>query len=313
MRIIFIGTGAIGGPSLEALAKSAEHEVLAVVTQPDRPVGRQLKLAASPIKDLAFRLHIQIYQPEKIGSATSVAQLKYLRPDVIVVAAYGQILPKSVLELPRKGCLNVHASLLPKYRGASPIHAALAAGERESGVTIMWMDEGLDTGDILLQEKVTMRRHETTGSLHDRLAQLAVGALQKALALVADNHAPRQKQDTSRATVTKKLRKEDGHIVWDRAQRDIDAHIRAMTPWPSAYAWIPQEKDQRMLKIFTTIISNRAKGKPGEIMRVDRHGILVAAKVGGLLLREVQVEGKKRMHAAEFARGFNLPVGMVLE
>jgi methionyl-tRNA formyltransferase len=313
MRIIFIGTGEIGAPALEALVKSPEHEVLAVVTQPDRPVGRQLKLAASPIKDLAFRLHLQIYQPEKIGSATSVAQLKYLRPDVIVVAAYGQLLPKAILELPRKGCLNVHASLLPKYRGASPIHAAIAAGEKESGVTIMYMDEGLDTGDILLQESVTLRRRETTETLHDRLAEIGAEALMKALALVAENRAPRTKQDGAQATVTKKLRKEDGHIKWDRPQREIDAHIRAMTPWPSAYAWIPQEKDQKMLKIFTTILSNRAKGKPGEILRVDKHGVLVAAGKGGLLLREVQLEGKKRMHAAEFARGFNLPVGLVLE
>jgi methionyl-tRNA formyltransferase len=313
MRIIFIGTGEIGLPALQALVKSAEHEVLAVVTQPDRPVGRQLKLASSPIKEAAFRLHLQIYQPEKIGTATSIAQMKYLRPDVIVVAAYGQILPKDVLQLPKYGCLNLHASLLPKYRGASPLQAAIAAGEKESGMTVMWMDEGLDTGDILLQESVPLRRRETAETLHDRLAELGAAALMKALPLVAERKAPRVKQDNAKATLTKKLRKEDGHIKWDRPQREIDAHIRAMTPWPSAYAWVPQEKDLKMLKIFTTILSNRAKGKPGEILRVDRHGILVAAGVGGLLLREVQLEGKKRMHAAEFARGFNLPVGLVLE
>lgn len=290
-----------------------EHHVLAVVTQPDRPVGRQLKLAASPIKEAAFKLHLKIYQPEKIGGATSAAQLKYLKPDLIVVAAYGQILSKEILDLPKYGCLNIHASLLPKYRGASPIHSAVAAGERQSGVTIMWMDEGLDTGDILLQEAVTLRRHETAESLHDRLAKLGAEALLKAIPLVETGAAPRIKQDKSKATVTRKLRKEDGHINWDRPQREIDAHIRAMTHWPSAYSWIPQESDHKMLKIFSTIISRRAKGKPGEVMRVDRHGILVAAKVGGLLLREVQLEGKKRMHAAEFARGFNLPVGLVLE
>ncbi len=313
MRIIFIGTGEIGLPALQALVKSPDHQVLAVVTQPDRPVGRQLKLAASPIKEAAFKLHIQIYQPEKISAPTSVAQMKYLKPDLIVVAAYGQILSKEVLNLPKFGCLNIHASLLPKYRGASPIHAAIAAGEKQAGVTIMWMDEGLDTGDILSLEAVTLRRHETTETLHDRLAQLGSDALMKALPLVAERRAPRVKQDKTKATVTKKLRKEDGHIKWDRPQREIDAHIRAMTPWPSAYAWVPQEKDLKMLKIFTTILSHRAKGKPGEILRVDRHGILVAASVGGLLLREVQIEGKKRMHAAEFARGFNLPVGLVLE
>ena len=313
MRIIFIGTGEIGLPALQALTQSSEHHVLAVVTQPDRPVGRQLKLAASPIKEAAFRLHLKIYQPEKIGSATSVAQLKYLKPDLIVVAAYGQILTKDVLALPKHGCLNIHASLLPKYRGASPLHAAIAAGEKQSGITIMWMDEGLDTGDILLQETVTLSRRETAETLHDRLAELGAATLLKALKLIQTGKAPRLKQDPALVTMTKKLRKEDGHIKWDRSQREIDLHIRAMTPWPSAYAWIPQEKDHKMLKIFTTIRSNRAKGKPGEIVRVDKHGILVAAGVGGLLLREVQLEGKKRMHAAEFARGFNLPVGLVLE
>jgi methionyl-tRNA formyltransferase len=313
MRIIFIGTGEIGLPALEALAKAPEHQVLAVVTQPDKPVGRQLKLAASPVKEAAFKLHLKIYQPEKIGSATSVAQLKYMKPDLIVVAAYGQILTKEILNLPKYGCLNIHASLLPKYRGASPIHAAIGAGEKQSGVTIMWMDEGLDTGDILSQAAVTLRRHETAQTLHDRLAKIGAEALLKALPLVEMGTAPRVKQDKAKATLTKKLHKEHGHIDWDRPQREIDAHIRAMTPWPSAYAWIPQESDQKMLKIFTTIISRRAKGKPGEVVRVDKHGILVAAKVGGLLLREVQLEGKKRMHAAEFARGFNLPVGLVFE
>ena len=313
MRIIFIGTGEIGLPALQAMVASPEHQVLAVITQPDRPVGRQLKLAPSPIKEAAFKLHLQIYQPDKIGAPASVAQMKYLKPDIIVVAAYGQILNKEVLSLPKFGCLNIHASLLPKYRGASPIHAAIAAGEKQAGVTIMWMDEGLDTGDILSQESVTLRRHETTETLHDRLAKLGAEALMKALPLIAERKAPRAKQDASQATLTKKLRKEEGHIKWDRPQREIDAHIRAMTPWPSAYAWIRQEKELKMLKIFTTILSRRAKGKPGEVLRVDRHGILVAAAVGGLLLREVQLEGKKRMHAAEFARGFNLPVGLIFE
>src|SRR5277367_3638990 len=179
MRIIFIGTGEIGLPSLLALTKSDKHHVLAVVTQPDRPVGRQLKLASSPIKESAFKLHLKIFQPEKIGAASSVAQLKYLKPDLIVVAAYGQILTKDILNLPKFGCLNLHTSLLPKYRGASPIHAAIAAGERQSGVTIMWMDEGLDTGDILLQEAVTLRRRETAGTLHDRLAKIGGDALLK--------------------------------------------------------------------------------------------------------------------------------------
>src|SRR5438046_1345231 len=165
MRTSIIGTGEIGLPTLRALTKVREHHVLVGVTEPDRPVARRLKLAASPIKDAAFRMHLKSYQPDKIGSASSVAQLKYLKPDLIIVAAYGQILTKDILNLPKYGCLNIHASLLPKYRGASPIHAAVAAGEKQSGVTIMWMDEGLDTGDILLQETVALRRRETAESL----------------------------------------------------------------------------------------------------------------------------------------------------
>jgi methionyl-tRNA formyltransferase len=314
MRIVFIGTGEIGLPALRALVQSPAHSVLGVVTQPDKPVGRQLKLAASPVKEEAFRLQLKVYQPEKIGTATSVAQLRYLNPDLIVVAAYGQILPKTILDLPKYGCLNLHTSMLPKYRGASPIHSAIAAGEKESGVTIMWMDEGLDTGDILVQQAVNLRRHETAQTLHDRLAKIGAELLLKSIPLVETGQAPRIRQDTAKATLTKKLKKEDGHIDWDRPQREIDAHIRAMTPWPSAYAWIPQSGgDHKMLKIFTTIISRAARGKPGTVLRVDKHGVLVAAKVGGLLLREVQLEGKKRLHAAEFARGFNLPVGLVLE
>jgi methionyl-tRNA formyltransferase len=314
MRVLFIGTGEIGLPALRALAQSRDHTVLAVVTQPDKPVGRQLKLAASPVKQEAFQLQLKVFQPEKIGAASSVAQLRYLNPDLIVVAAYGQILPKTILDLPKYGCLNLHTSMLPKYRGASPIHSAIAAGEKTSGVTIMWMDEGLDTGDILVQQAVTLRRHETSQTLHDRLAKIGADLLLKSIPLVETGNAPRLKQDTTKATLTKKIKKEHGHIDWDRPQRQIDAHIRAMTPWPSAYSWIPQSGgDQKMLKIFTTIISRAAKGKPGTVLRVDKHGILVAAKVGGLLLREVQLEGKKRMHAAEFARGFNLPVGLVLE
>ena len=232
MRIVFIGTGEIGLPALRALAQSPHHTVLGVVTQPDKPVGRQLKLAASPVKEEAFRLHIKVYQPEKISASSSVAQLSYLKPDMIVVAAYGQILPKSILDLPKYGCLNLHTSMLPKYRGASPIHSAIAAGEKTSGVTIMWMDERLDTGDILMQQAVTLRRHETAQTLHDRLAKIGADLLLKSLPLVEIGHAPRIKQDSAKATLTKKLKKEHGHIDWNRPQREIDAHIRAMTPWP---------------------------------------------------------------------------------
>lgn len=295
------------------LAHSTKHSLVGVITQPDRPTGRQQKLTPSPIKSLAFKLHCKIFQPENINAAAVVEQIRYLQPDVMVVAAYGQILSKAILILPQYGCLNVHASLLPKYRGAAPIQAAIRSREKETGITIMWMNEGLDTGDILLQESLSIRSDDTAETLHDRLSALAPKALSKALDQIQGGKAERIPQKNEEASYVKKLRKEDGHIDWNKPKRDVDAHIRAMTPWPSAYSWIPEGKDHRMLKIFTTILSRRAKGKPGEVLRIDKHGILVAAGDGGLLLREVQLEGKKRMHAAEFARGYNLPVGTILE
>jgi methionyl-tRNA formyltransferase len=313
MNIVFIGTGEIGIPALKALVAHPDHDVLAVVTQPDRPTGRHQKLTPTPIKQEAFTLHLKIFQPEKINTKTSIDQLKYLKPELIVVAAYGQILSKTILELPTLGCLNIHASLLPKYRGAAPIHAAIRAGEKETGVTIMWMDEGLDTGDILSQVSTPIRAHDNAEVIHDRLAQLGAAELVKVLPLVKSGKAPHIKQDETQSTYAKKLSKEDGLINWNSPKRAIDYHIRGMTPWPGAFTRIPDGDSHRTLKIYQTIISRRAKGKPGEIVRIDKHGILIAAQEGGLLLREVQLEGKKRMHAAEFARGFNLPVGTVLE
>jgi methionyl-tRNA formyltransferase len=314
VKVVYIGTAEFGVPALAALANSKEHIVAGVVTQPDRPAGRQQKLVASPIKQAAFKLHLKIFQPEKIKQEAVVKQIKYLEPDVIVVAAYGQILPRAILDLPQYGCLNLHASILPKYRGASPIQSAILHREKETGVTIMWMDEGLDTGDILLIEKTPIKADDTAATVHARLAEIGPKALLRALDALKGGKAKRIKQDNAEATYAKKLTKEDGRIDWSKSKREIDAHIRAMTPWPSAYTWVPDGTDQKMLKVFATIFSRRAKGKPGEVVAVDKHGVLVATggTGGGLLLREVQIEGKKRMHAAEFARGFNLAVGTVL-
>jgi methionyl-tRNA formyltransferase len=312
MKIVYIGTGEIGKPALSALATLPGHTVMAVITQPDKPSGRHQKVTASPIKELAFQLHLKIFQPDNISQKSAVEQIKYLKPDLIVVAAYGQILPKEIVFLPPLGCLNIHASLLPKYRGASPIHAAIANGEAKTGVTIMWMNEGLDTGDILCQETTHIRSHDNAETVHDRLALLGVKGLLKAITLIQKGNPPREKQNNAQSSYAKKLRKENGLIDWTRPQKELDWHIRAMTPWPSAYTWVPDGDDLKMLKIFKTIVSRRARGKPGEILRIDKHGILVAAGQGGLLLREVQLEGKKRMHAAEFARGFNLSVGIIL-
>jgi methionyl-tRNA formyltransferase len=230
----------------------------------------------------------------------------------MVVVAYGQILKKPILELPELGCWNVHGSLLPKYRGASPIAAAVRDLQKQTGVTIMQMNEGLDTGDILGKVATRIRPGETTGLLHDRLAKKAGPLLLYLLERAKKGKLKSTRQNSQEASVAPRMKKEDGKIDWAKNPDEIDAHIRAMQPWPGAYTWIPDGLDQKMLKIFSVILSRRAKGKPGEVIEVNPHGILVAAKKGGVLLREVQLEGRKRMTAVEFARGAGLTDGMML-
>ena len=312
MRIVFAGTGEFGIPSLEALVASDDHFVLSVITQPDRPAGRAQKLLASPIKECALRHQLTVFQPEDVNSATSLSQIRYQKPDLMVVVAYGQILKKPILELPELGCWNVHGSLLPKYRGASPIAAAVRDLQKRTGVTIMQMNEGLDTGDILGKVATRIRPGETTGLLHDRLAKKAGPLLLYLLERAKKGKLKSARQNSQEASVAPRMKKEDGKIDWAKNPEEIDAHIRAMQPWPGAYAWVPDGKDQKMLKIFSVILSKRAKGKPGEIVEINSHGILVAAKKGGVLLREVQLEGRKRMTAVEYSRGAGIVAGLQL-
>jgi methionyl-tRNA formyltransferase len=242
----------------------------------------------------------------------SVAEIVALRAEVIVVMAYGQILPKAVLDAPRLACLNLHASLLPRWRGAAPIQAAIEAGDAETGITVMHMAEGLDTGDILLKRAIPIRRRETGGSLHDRLADLAAAALAEALPLVAAGTAPRIPQDESLANYAAKLTREHGEIDWNAPQAAIDRRIRAMNPWPAAHTWLPGPDGARTLKVFSCIRHRRESGKPGTVLRADRRGILVAAGEGAVLLREIQIEGKRRMSAGEFLRGHSIAPGTEL-
>ena len=312
MRIVFAGTGEFGVPCLEALVASDDHFVLSVITQPDRPAGRAQKLLASPIKECALRHQLTVFQPEDVNSATSLSQIRYQKPDLMVVVAYGQILKKPILELPELGCWNVHGSLLPKYRGASPIAAAVRDLQKRTGVTIMQMNEGLDTGDILGKVATRIRPGETTGLLHDRLAKKAGPLLLYLLERAKKGKLKSARQNSQEASVAPRMKKEDGKIDWAKNPEEIDAHIRAMQPWPGAYAWVPDGTDQKMLKIFSVILSKRAKGKPGEIVEINSHGILVAAKKGGVLLREVQLEGRKRMTAVEYSRGAGIVAGLQL-
>jgi methionyl-tRNA formyltransferase len=312
VRIVFAGTGEFGIPCLEALVASDEHFVLSVITQPDRPAGRAQKLLASPIKECALRHQLTVFQPEDVNSATSLSQIRYQKPDLMVVVAYGQILKKPILELPELGCWNVHGSLLPKYRGASPIAAAVRDLQKRTGVTIMQMNEGLDTGDILGKVATRIRSGETTGLLHDRLAKKAGPLLLYLLERAKKGKLKSARQNSQEASVAPRMKKEDGKIDWAKNPEEIDAHIRAMQPWPGAYSWVPDGADQKMLKIFSVILSKRAKGKPGEIVEINSHGILVAAKKGGVLLREVQLEGRKRMSAVEYSRGAGIVAGLQL-
>jgi methionyl-tRNA formyltransferase len=308
MRIVFIGTGEIGVPALRALLQSETHELVGVVTQPDRPVGRDQRLQAPPIKEELAKTSVPIFQPERIRKEESVAQIRGLAPEVIVVMAYGQILPTSVLEIPTIACLNLHASLLPRHRGAAPIQAAIVAGDTETGITVMYMDAGLDTGDILLQRKLDILPNDTGGSLHHRLAQVAPDALRDALGQLAHQTAPRRPQDATEATYASKLTREAGKIDWSEPAAVIERKIRAFDPWPGAFTQLTDASGKtRHLKIFHATLADAVSGTPGTISTPNDSELLVATGRGALRLEEVQLEGKRRMAAAEFLRGFSSP------
>jgi methionyl-tRNA formyltransferase len=296
MRIVFVGTGEIGVPTLDALLNT-EHELVGVVTQPDKPVGREQRIEPTPIKKAAAKTTIPIVQPARIKDQSSIAEIRAFKPDVIVVMAYGQILPRDVLKIPGVACLNLHASLLPRWRGAAPIQAAIAAADCETGITVMYMDEGLDTGDILLQRKIEIRTEETGGSLHDRLAQIAPEALVESLRLLAAGNAPRIPQDDACATYAPKLKREHGETNWSESAEAIERKIRAFNPWPGAFMKLNDQK----LKIFSASVVE-LNGRPGEILRSEKD-LVVAAGKGAVSLGQVQLEGKRRMSAAEFLRG----------
>ena len=300
MRIVFIGTGEIGVPTLKTLLNS-EHEVVGIVTQPDKPVGREQRIEPPLIKKAllsgAVALAIPILQPAKIKNQQAVEEIRALMPDVNAVMAYGQILPREVLEIPRLACLNLHASLLPQWRGAAPIQAAVVAGDRETGITVMYMAEGLDTGDILLQRKLEILPSDTGGSLHDRLAQIAPQALLESLQLLAAGKAPRIPQDNALASYAPKLKREHGQIDWSESAEAIERKIRAFNPWPGVFMKLAG----RNLKIFSASIVDLG-GKPGEILRSENE-LVIATGNGALSLGEVQLDGKRRMSAAEFLRG----------
>jgi len=304
MRVVFIGTGEIGAPTLHALLRSKEHQLAAVVTQPDKPAGRDQRIKPPPIKKALAGAKIPTLQPARIKDRQSIEEISALAPEVIVVMAYGQILPQGVLGTPRVACLNLHASLLPRHRGAAPIQAAIASGDFETGITVMYMDEGLDTGDILLQRKIDILPTETGGSLHDRLGQIAPDALLESLQLLAKEIAPRVPQNNALATYAPKLNRNDGKIDWSQSADILERKIRAFNPWPGAFTTIAAKSGKpRILKIFSASIVDLV-GEPGEILQTEKRGLVIAASERALLLEEVQPEGKRRMTSAEFLHGF---------
>lgn len=302
MRVIFMGTPDFAVETLEEIIK-AGHEVVLVVSQPDKAVGRSKALRYTPVKACALAHGIPVYQPGRVREAESIEYLRRFTPDIIIVEAFGQIIPKELLEMPRYGCVNVHASLLPKYRGAAPIQWAVINGDAVTGVTTMRMDEGLDTGDIIMKKEVIIREDETGGSLFERLSREGAGLCVETMAAIENGTAHYTPQDDTKATHTAKIQKELGSIDWSRDAKSIECLIRGLDPWPSAYTSLAG----KTLKIWKAraIAEDGQKGSssPGCIVAVQKDGIFVQTGDGILVLTEVQLEGKKRMPVEAFLNG----------
>ena len=306
LRIIFFGTPEFAVPSLRALL-AAGDPVVSVVCQPDKRAGRGQHVAAPPVKQEALAAGVPILQPEKLRTPSFAEVLAPLVPDLVVVAAYGKILPPALLQLPRHGCINVHASLLPKYRGAAPIHWAIVRGEACTGVTIMQMNERMDAGDILLQREMAIGADETYGELQTRLAHLGAAALQAALEQLHAGLLRGQPQRESAMTLAPMIKKEDGCIDWTQPAVQVARRVRAFNPWPSAFTHL----DGKLLKIHRAHPRETSAAAPG-VVAVTSDGIAVATGQGSLVLDELQLEGRKRLAATEFARGGLLKPGVVL-
>lgn len=309
MRIVFMGTPDFACPCLEAMVK-AGHDVVAVVTQPDRPKGRGGRLSPPPVKVLAERLGLLVLQPRRVKSPEAIQALRDLRPDLTVTCAFGQILSQEVLDIPRLGSINVHASLLPKYRGAAPIHWAVINGEETTGITTMWMDAGLDTGDMIRREEIPIGPAETTGEVHDKLSRLGAEVLLYTLRLVARGEAPRLPQNSEEATYAPRLTRDHEMIRWERPSQDIANQIRGLDPWPGAFTHLGTSP----LKIWRAVPwQGTAGGQPGQVLEVIRgSGFSVATGDGTILVTEVQPENSRRMPSAAFLAGRVLEPGIKL-
>lgn len=314
LKILFMGTPDFAATILEEIQKV--YPVMGVVTQPDKPKGRGKEVSFSPVKELAVKYELPVYQPVKAKEPEFLEQLKELSPDVIVVAAFGQILPKALLDIPKFGCINVHASLLPKYRGAAPIQYSVIDGEKETGITIMYMDVGIDTGDIILQDTVPIAPEETGGSLFDKMAVQGAASIIKALRQIEAGEVTRTPQDNEKATYVKMISKEMGKLDFTKSAKQLERLIRGLNPWPSAYTFL----DGKSLKLWQASAEPVTDDQelmfrdyePGMIAQVRENALVIMTGDGLLVVKELQLEGKKRMPADSFLRGFSITPGTKL-
>ncbi len=306
MKIVYMGTPDFAVYGLKSIVE-AGHDVVAVITQPDKPKGRSKSLVPTPVKKQALEYDIPVYQPEKVREEETVNLLKGLAPDVIVVAAYGQILPESILNIPPYGCINIHASLLPKYRGAAPIEWSIIDGETVTGVTTMYMEKGLDTGDMIEKTEVAIEPTDTGATLHDKLASAGADLVISTLNALLNNTATRTKQDDSLSCYAKMLTKDMGDIDFNQDAKSIERLIRGLNPWPCAYTTL----DGKGLKFFAADVVEKT-GTPGEIIEVTKKNFTVACGKDALVIKSLQPEGKKQMDTVAFLNGNKIEVGMKL-
>ena len=307
MRIVFMGSSEFAVPSLKKLLDNG-YDIAAVITQPDREKGRGKKISATPVKILAQELKLDVFQPERINKTESIEKLKTYKADIFVVVAFGQILKEEILNMTPFGAINVHASLLPSYRGAAPIHWAIVNGEKKTGVTTMFLDKGMDTGDMIYRHEIEIKDTDSVGTLHDALKELGADLLIKTLRDIEKGIAPRIAQDDETSSYAPIIKKEDEKINWQRSAQDIYNHIRGFSPWPGTYTLL---KDKR-LKIYRAGIERaEVEAIPGKVLAADKNGILVATRDNAIRIFELQPEGKARMAASDFIRGYNV-IGEIL-
>ncbi|HBG9896099.1 methionyl-tRNA formyltransferase [Clostridioides difficile] len=308
MKIVFMGTPDIAVPCLQKIIDE-KYEILGVVTQPDKPKGRGKKLGMSPVKELAIENNIPVYQPVKARDKEFIDKIKSLNPDVIVVVAFGQILPKEILEIPKFGCINVHVSLLPKYRGAAPINWVIINGEEKTGVTTMYMDEGLDTGDMILKTEVNLDENITAGELHDKMMNIGAETLKETLRLIEEGNAPREVQNHEEFSYAPIMNKSLGNIDFSKSAREIHNLVRGVNPWPSAYTTY----NDVIMKVWKTkVLDEKSTKDVGTIIDVSKDGIKVSTIDNVLLIEEIQMPNKKRMLVGEYIKGNTIETGLVL-